>query len=327
MKAVIVKKPGGTEQLAIGEAATPRPAEGELLVRVRAAALNRADILQREGNYPPPPGASEILGLDMAGIVESTGEGCSRFRAGDPVFGLLPGGGYAEFAVLPEAMALPVPAHFTFEQAAAVPEVFLTGFQTLFWIGRLRAGETVLIHAGASGVGTAAIQLAREAGAAVLATAGSDEKCGRCRSLGATRAVNYRSEEFHDAVMEHTGGTGADLILDFVAAPYWHKNIASLRIDGRLVLISLMGGALVERVDLGELQKRRLQVSGTTLRGRSVEYKIRLTREFAEFAMPRFADRRLQPVIDGVYPWERVAEAHARMEANLNVGKIVLTIP
>jgi tumor protein p53-inducible protein 3 len=326
MRAVIVKQSGGMNQLTISGVPTPEPAPGELLVRVRAAALNRADILQREGNYPPPPGASEILGLDMAGVVEEAGRGCKTRRAGDRVFGLLPGGGYAEYAVIPEAMAMLIPGHLTFEQAAAVPEVFLTAFQTLVWIGRLQAGETVLIHAGASGVGTAAIQLANELGAAVLATTGTDEKCESCRSLGAVRAINYRKEDFLAAVLEHTRSMGVDLILDFVAAPYWQKNIAALGTDARMVLISLMGGSIADRVDLGEILTKRLQISGTTLRGRPEQYKIRLTEEFAEFALARLAAGQLKPVIDSVFPWEQVAEAHARMEANRNIGKIVLTV-
>lgn len=326
MKAVIVKRPGGVDQLAIGEVAEPEPAQGELLVRVRAAALNRADILQREGNYPPPPGASEILGLDMAGIVESSGAGCRRFKEGDRVFGLLPGGGYAEYAVIPEAMAMPVPVSFTFEQAAAVPEVFLTAFQTLFWIGRLQAGETVLIHSGGSGVGTAAIQLAADAGATVLTTTGTEEKCESCRSLGAVRAINYRSRDFASAVMDHTGGGGVDLILDFVAAPYWEKNISVLRTDGRMVLISLMGGSVAQSVDLGQILKKRLQINGTTLRGRSVDYKTRLTRAFAESGLDKLASGRLKPVIDSVFSWDKVADAHTRMEANRNTGKIILMV-
>lgn len=326
MKAVIVKRPGGVDQLAIGEVAEPEPAQGELLVRVRAAALNRADILQREGNYPPPPGASEILGLDMAGVVESSGAGCRRFKEGDRVFGLLPGGGYAEYAVIPEAMAMPVPVSFTFEQAAAVPEVFLTAFQTLFWIGRLQAGETVLIHSGGSGVGTAAIQLAADAEATVLTTTGTEEKCESCRSLGAVRAINYRSRDFASAVMDHTGGGGVDLILDFVAAPYWEKNISVLRTDGRMVLISLMGGSVAQSVDLGQILKKRLQINGTTLRGRSVDYKTRLTRAFAESGLDKLASGRLKPVIDSVFSWDKVADAHTRMEANRNTGKIILMV-
>jgi tumor protein p53-inducible protein 3 len=326
MRAVTVKQPGGVDRLAIDEVPTPEPRQGELLVRVRAAALNRADILQREGNYPPPPGASEILGLDVSGVVERPGSGCRRYKEGDRVFGLLPGGGYAQYAVIPEEMAMPIPGELTFEQAAAVPEVFLTAFQVLFWIGRLEAGETVLVHAGASGVGTAAIQLAGKAGASVLTTTGADEKCERCRALGAVRAINYRSEDFAAAVQDHTRGEGVDLILDFVAAAYWEKNISVLRTDGRMVLISLLGGSMVQGVDLGRIQKKRLQITGTTLRGRPEEYKIRLTREFADFGLAKLAEGSLKPVVDSVFPWTQVAAAHARMEANRNVGKIVLAV-
>jgi tumor protein p53-inducible protein 3 len=315
MKAIIVKRPGGADQLSIGEIPTPVPGAGELLVRVRAAALNRADILQREGNYPPPPGASGILGLDMAGIVERAGPECSRYSKGDRVCGLLPGGGYAEYAVLPESLAMPIPSGWSFEQAASVPEVFLTAFQTLFWIGRLDAGERVLIHAGASGVGTAAIQLAREAAAVVLTTAGSEEKCATCRSLGAYAAINYREGPFAGAVLEATDG------------PYFEQNFSVLRTDGRLILISTLGGGTVEGLKLGILIARRLQITGTTLRSRSVEYKARLTQDFMRFALERFVEGTLQPVIDRVYPWERAAEAHRHMEANRNIGKIVLSIP
>jgi tumor protein p53-inducible protein 3 len=315
VKAIVVRRPGGPEQLALEEVPTPVPAGGELLVRVRAAALNRADILQREGNYPPPPGASEILGLDVAGVVEAAGVGCSRFKAGDRVLGLLSGGGYAQYAVLPETLAIPIPKGWEFAQGAAVPEVFLTAFQTLFWIGRLRAGERVLIHAGASGVGTAAVQLAREAGATVLTTAGGEDKCAACRK-----------GPFAEAAIEATGGQGVDLILDFVAAPYLEQNISILRTDGRLVLISTLGGGRVEGFRLGTLIAKRLQITGTTLRSRSVEYKARLTHDLEEFALERFARGALEPVVDSIFPWEKVAEAHQRMEANRNVGKIVLTV-
>jgi tumor protein p53-inducible protein 3 len=326
VKAVIVRQPGGPEQLAIGEVPTPVPAAGELLVRVRAAALNRADVLQRQGNYPPPPGASDVLGLDMAGVVEAAGPGCLERHAGDRVCGLLPGGGYAQYAVLPEALAIPIPEGWSFEQAAAIPEVFLTAFQTLFWIGRLKAGERALIHAGASGVGTAAIQLAREAGATVLATAGSDQKCAACRELGAAAAINYRRGPFAAEVMRSTGGEGVDLILDFVAAPYFAQNLSILRVDGRLVLISTLGGGTVKDLKLGNLIARRLQITGTTLRARSVDYKARLTGDFKGFALERFARGVLKPVVDRCFPWEQVAEAHRYMEANRNTGKIVLSV-
>ena len=326
MKAVLVRQPGGPEQLTLGEYPTPEPGPGELLVRVHATALNRADILQRRGLYPPPPGASPLLGLEAAGVVAALGEGCAGWRVGDRVFALLPGGGYAEYVTVPAAMALPIPPSLSFEQAAAIPEAFLTAFQTLFWIGRLQAGEWVLIHAGASGVGTAAIQLARDAGARVAVTAGSEPKLQACRDLGAEVAINYKLGPFAPKVLEATGGRGVDLILDFVGAPYWEQNLECLATDGRLVLIATMGGGIVDRFDLRRLMGKRLQVTGTTLRSRSLEYKTRLTREFAARALPKFADGTLRPVIDRVFPWEQVAEAHRYMESNRNIGKIVLKV-
>ena len=217
---------------------------------------------------------------------------------------LLPGGGYAQYAVVPEAMAMAIPESFSFEQAAAIPEVFLTALQTLFWIGKLKAKESVLVHAGASGVGTAAIQLAREAGARVIVTAGTDEKCETCVSLGADRAVNYKSEDFSREVSDYTKGRGVDLILDFVGASYWEKNLASLAMEGRLVIIAVLGGKIVERLDLGQIQGKRLQITGTTLRARELDYKVRLTRDFEAFAKERLMDGRLAPVIDSVFPWE-----------------------
>ncbi|HEY8393937.1 MAG TPA: NAD(P)H-quinone oxidoreductase [Thermaerobacter sp.] len=326
MRAVLVRQPGGPEQLYLGEYPTPEPHEGELLVRVRATALNRADILQRRGLYPPPPGASPILGLEMAGVVERTGPGCPGWQPGDRVFALLPGGGYAEYVTVPAGMAMRIPAKLTFEEAAAIPEAFFTAYQTLFWIGRLQAGERVLVHAGASGVGTAAIQLARDAGAEVLVTAGSEAKLEACRSLGASHAFNYKDGPFAPRVLEATGGRGVDLVLDFVGAPYWEQNLECLATDGRLVLIATMGGGVLERCDLRRLLAKRLQVTGTTLRSRSPEYKARLTQEFATRILPRFAEGRLRPIIDRVFPWEQVADAHRYMEANRNIGKIVLRV-
>ncbi len=325
MNAIIIKQPGGADQLEIGTFPTPEPVENELLVKVKATALNRADIMQRQGHYPPPEGASPILGLEMAGVVEAAGAACSRYTVGDRVCALLPGGGYAEYAVVPEALALPIPENLDYEQAAAIPEVFLTAYQCLLLIGRLQAGETVLIHAGASGVGTAAIQLAREAGARVFVTAGSERKLAVCRELGAEVAINYTHGSFAPAVLDATGKRGVNLVLDFVGASYWEQNISALALDGRMVLIALLGGATVAQVNLGALLGKRIQLTATTLRSRSVEYKIQLTRDFAGFALPRFADGRVKPVIDRVFPWEQASEAHQYMEANRNIGKIVLS--
>jgi tumor protein p53-inducible protein 3 len=314
MKAVVIKEKGGAEQLEIKEIAKPTCKEDELLVRVKATAVNRADIAQREGAYPPPPGASPILGLELAGIVEEVGEACQdRWAVGDRVFGLLSGGGYAEYAVLPGVLALPIPESLSFEEAAAIPEVFLTAYQCLFWIGRLQKGEKVLIHAGASGVGTAAIQLARATGAEALVTVGSEEKRDFCLRLGAKHAFNYREGNFSDKVLEATDGQGVDVVLDFVGAPYWQQNLSVLKMDGRLVFISA-------------ILRKRLTITGTTLRSRSLAYKEALNRDFASFALPRLVSGELKPVIDTVYPLSEVQEAHRYMEQNKNKGKIVLRI-
>lgn len=327
MRAILISRPGGAKQLYMGEYEKPHGTADDILVRVKATALNRADILQREGKYPPPKGASPILGLEMAGVVEEVGENCQEmWRPGDRVFGLLPGGGYAEYAVVPGKMAMPIPDSFTFEQAAAIPEAFLTAYQTLFWIGQLRSGETVLIHAGASGVGTAAIQLAKAAGASPAVTVGTEEKREACLKLGADFAFNYKEGPFLEKVKAATNGEGVDLILDFVGAPYWEQNIDLLKTDGRLVLISSLGGSRVEKVSLAKILTKRLQITGTTLRSRSLEYKTDLTQEFASFALPRFMSGELRPVIDRVFSWENVREAHRYMEENKNIGKIVLAI-
>jgi tumor protein p53-inducible protein 3 len=324
MKAVLVKEPGDADQLTLGTFPMPEPADNELLVKVNATALNRADILQRKGLYPPPKGASPVLGLEMAGVVEEVGAKCYGWEAGDKVFGLLPGGGYAEYVSIPEAMAMPIPKDFSFEEAAAIAEVFLTAYQTLFWIARVQPGETVLIHAGASGVGTAAIQLVKAAGARSLVTAGTEQKLEMCRQLGAEIAITYTEGRFDSKVLEATQNQGVNVLLDFIGASYWEQNFSVLANDGRWVLISTLGGAKVEQLDLRGFMKKRVQFTATTLRARSQDYKIRLTRDFAEFALPRFTDGRLKPVIDSIFPWEKVADAHRYMEANKNSGKIIL---
>ncbi len=325
MRAIVVDEPGGPEQLRLGEHVRSVPAEDELLVRVRATALNRADTMQRRGTYPPPEGASEILGLEMAGTVAHVGAACAGWSAGDRAFGLLPGGGYAEHVVIHHEMAMRIPDSLSFVEAAAIPEVFLTAFQALHWLGDLEEGEHVLIHAGASGVGTAAIQLARAAGAHVHVTA-SAPKHALCRSLGAETAIDYRTEDFAQHVLEATGGHGADLILDFIGAPYFEPNMRALATDGRVVYLAMLGGSRVEALDLRKPFAKRARLLFTTLRSRSLDYKIRLTRDFAEHVLPRLADGTLRPVIDRVYDWTDVAGAHRRMEANENAGKLVLRV-
>lgn len=326
MKAVLLHGHGDTDVLHIGETDDPIAGAGELLVRVHATALNRADILQRRGGYPPPPGASEILGLEMAGVVVGIGANVSNWRVGDRVCALLPGGGYAEYVTVPAEAAMSIPANLTYEEATAIPEVFLTAYLNLFWLGGLSAGKTVLIHAGASGVGTAAIQLVREAGGTSLVTAGSAAKLERCLDLGATAGWNYHDGSFEPWVKEQTSGRGVDIILDFIGATYFEDNVKSLAVDGRLIIIGTMGGAEVPGLNLGQLLYRRLQVIGTALRSRSVSDKAKLSQELMDFARARFEAGIIKPVIDTVFDWTEVANAHRYMEANQNIGKIVLHV-
>ena len=325
MQAVLVDEPGGPENLRLGEHEKPVPGDEELLVKVHATALNRADILQRKGQYPPPPHASPLLGLEMAGLVEEVGDRCINWNEGDRVFGLLSGGGYAEYAVIHQDMAMAIPPDLPFVEAAAVPEVFLTAYQALHWLGDVQAGKHVLIHAGGSGVGTAAIQLTKEAGAHPYITA-SAPKHNRCRALGAELAVNYKEEGFVDPVLEATKGKGADIVLDFVGAPYFQDNVEVLAADGRLVLLATLGGDELASFNLRRLFAKRAHLIATTLRSRSQGYKIELSEDFAADVLPHFIDGTLEPVIDSVYDWSDVAEAHRRMEANENLGKIVLRV-
>jgi putative PIG3 family NAD(P)H quinone oxidoreductase len=325
MEAVIVRQPGGPEQLEIGKWQIPEPQANEVLVKVEATALNRADTMQRSGKYPPPAGASPILGLELAGKVVDLGKEVSRWKKGDPVFGLLPGGGYAQYAVIHEEMAMAVPKHLSMEEAVAIPEVFLTAFQALQWLGKVKANDYVLIHAGASGVGTAAIQLARELGAHVLVTA-SAAKHKVCMDLGAELAIDYKTTRFDQKVLEVTQGKGADVIIDFIAADYFQQNIDCLATDGRLILLATLSGGKISEFDLRKILTKRLQIIGSTLRSRSKAYQIELTKQMAAFALPRFEDGRLKPIIDRVLDWHQVQEAHRLMESNQNAGKIVLTI-
>jgi putative PIG3 family NAD(P)H quinone oxidoreductase len=325
MKAILVKSYGEADQMYIGEAPTPSPKAQEILVKVHATALNRADTLQRRGAYPPPSGASEIMGLEIAGEVAEIGEGVTRWKKGDKVFGLISGGGYAEYAVIPEEMTMALPSYLSYEQAAAIPEVFLTAFQALNWLGKLQAGEKILIHAAASGVGTAAIQLAKAMKAEIFATA-SASKHSICYELGASKVIDYKSQDFQEEIKKYTEGQGVELILDFVAANYFHQNIQSLSMDGRLVILALLGGMEVEKFNLGLVLRKRLQIIGSTLRVRSLNYQIKLTKEFWSFAQPLFKTQELKPIIDTVYPWTEIVKAHTQMEANKNIGKLVITL-
>lgn len=326
MRAIVIDRPGGPESMRLGNIPDPVPGPDDLLVRVHATALNRLDLMQREGRYPLPPGAPDTLGVEMAGEVLGWGEHVTGWSRGERVCALLLGGGYAEQVTVPAAMAIPIPDNLSYEKAAAIPEVFLTAYLNLFTIGNLQAGNYTLIHGGASGVGTAAIQLAREAGAYPIVTAGTEEKLARCRELGAVAAINYHDGPFEPAVIAATGGRGVAVILDMVGAPYWEQNLNCLERAGRLILVAAQGGFKVE-ANLGVIQAKRARVIGTMLRPLPLEEKIALTQDFKAFALPRFADGRLISVIDSVYTLEQAAEAHRRMASNANIGKIILRVP
>lgn len=325
MRAVIVTEEGAPEHMTIGEVPAPEPGPDEVLVKVHATALNRADTFQRQGHYPPPEGASDILGLEMAGTVAETGTGVLDWHENDRVFALLDGGGYAEYTVVHKDRLMAVPPGMSMREAAAVPEVFLTAYQALHWLGGLQSGHHVLVHAGASGVGTAALQLARRAEAHPYVTA-SAPKHEVCRDLGAEATIDYQSENFAHRIAEITDERGVDIILDFIGAPYFHQNIDSLALDGRVVQLATLGGSTVEQVSLRALMAKRAQLLASTLRSRSLAYKVQLTQEFASDVLPQFIDGQLQPVIDSVYDWADVADAHRRMENNENAGKIVLSV-
>ena len=325
MLAIEIAHPGGPEVLRAVDRDVPVPATGEVLIRVQAAGVNRPDILQRLGRYPPPPGASDIPGLEVAGQVEAIGSGVTRWNVGDLVCALVAGGGYAEYCVAPEPQCLPVPASLDPVRAAALPETFFTVWTNLFQRGRLQTGETVLIHGGTSGIGTTAIQLARAAGATVYATAGSHEKCLACERLGAEHAINYQTRDFVQAVNEFTAGRGVNAILDIVGGGYFERNMECLAIDGRLVQIGLLGGAKAE-FNLARLMQKRLTVTGSTLRIRSVEEKGALARELEARVWPLLESGKVAPVIHGALPLTRAADAHRLLEAGQVIGKLVLTV-
>jgi len=323
MKAIVITEPGGPEKLELRDLPDPEPGPGEVVLEVAATALNRADLLQRRGLYPPPPGATDILGLECAGRVSSLGSDVASLKVGERVAALLPGGGYAERVVIPETMAIPLDDTWDLLDAAAVPEAFLTAREALFTLGRLEPGAHVLIHAAAGGVGSAAVQLAHQHGAQVIATAGTPEKLAKVEELGASHMVNYKSEDFVDAALAASGGRGVDVVLDFVGGTYWEKHAKCLANGGRCVVIGVMGGATA-KVNLGKLLMKRHQILGLVMRSRPLLDKVAITRSFVRESLPLFKDGRLRPVIDSVLPLEGARQAHERMEANLNLGKIVL---
>ncbi|WP_291725399.1 NAD(P)H-quinone oxidoreductase [Bernardetia sp.] len=327
MKAVLHNTENPNQPLKIGEVEKPIPSENEVLVKVKATALNRADLLQRAGKYPPPKGASKILGLELVGEVVEVGKNVTRYKVGDEVFGLVGGGGYAQFAVIDEKMAIPKPSFFSYEQAAAIPEVFLTAFQTISWTFGIneKNSKSILIHAGASGVGSAAIQICKALGMRVFVTA-SKEKHSFCQSLGADVVIDYQNEDFEKIVLEKTEDKGVNYIIDFIGKDYWNQNINSIATDGKIVLLAAMSGAKLESVNLAKLLMKRVQVTGSTLRSRSLEYQQKLTKEFIEFAMPWFESGELKPVVDKVFDWNFAEKAHQYMQNNQNKGKIILSI-
>ncbi|MCS3804041.1 NADPH2:quinone reductase [Chromobacterium alkanivorans] len=322
MLAVVQSAPGGVDTLQLDEIAPPLRGAGQLLLRVMAAGINRADLAQRAGHYPPPPGASPILGLEVAGVVEEA-DADSRFRPGDAVFGLIGGGGYAEYALLDEALAIAKPDWLSWVEAASLPEAWMTAWFNLVEKAGLQAGETVLVHAGASGVGAAAIQLAGLLGAQAFASAGSEEKAAFCRQLGAAQAFNYRQTPAFGALVKDWGG--ADVVLDPVGASYLNDNLSALKPDGRLVNIGLLGGAKAE-LNLGALLMKRISLIGSTLRPQPLEVKARLARAVEARILPALEQGRLRLTLDSSYPVAQVADAHAYVEANRNLGKVVLTL-
>ena len=323
MRTVEVTTLGEPEGLSIGERAVPIPSAGEVLLRVAAAGVNRADTMQRRGNYPPPPGASDVLGLEVSGTVAAVGDAVSQWQVGDPVCAILAGGGYAEYCVVPVPQCLPCPLGVPLIDAAALPEAYCTVWTNVMERGGLKKGETFLVHGGSSGIGTVAIQLAHLFGAQVFATAGTKEKCDACLRLGAERAINYQKEDFVEVVRAVTDGRGVELILDMVGGPYLQRNLDSLAVEGRLVLIALMEGA-EGKLDLAKLMSRRLTLTGSTLRSRSVEQKASIIQALSEVVWPRLSKGDLYPVIHARYPLSDAAEAHRVMESSTHIGKLLL---
>ena len=325
MTAIEIPEFGGPEALVPGRRPLPEPAEGELLVKVAAAGVNRPDVLQRSGGYPPPPGASDIPGLEIAGTVAALAPGVEGWRPGDQVTALVAGGGYAEYCTAPAPQCLPLPAGLSLAEAAAIPETFFTVWSNVFERGGLAEGESFLVHGGSSGIGTTAIQLARAFGARVFTTAGSAEKCEACRALGAELAINYREQDFVEAVKEATEGRGVDLILDMVGGDYVARNIASLAPDGRLVYIAFLSGPKVE-LNLLPVMLKRLSITGSTLRARSVAFKGAIAEQLREKVWPLIEAGRVKPVLFKSFPLAEAAGAHRLMESSGHIGKIVLTV-
>jgi NADPH:quinone reductase len=322
MRHITVEKSGGPEGMKLADGPDPKPADGEVLIEVAYAGINRPDVLQRQGGYPPPPGASPILGLEVAGkVVKAAGS----WKVGDEVCALVSGGGYAELCAAPAPQCLPIPGGLGLLEGAALPETFFTVWTNVFQRGRLQKGETIIVHGGTSGIGTTAIQLAHAFGARVFATAGSDEKCAFCRKIGADEAINYRSQDFVAEVKRITDGKGVELILDMVGGPYLEKNVRCLAVEGRLVQIAFLQSSKVE-LDFLPMMLKRLTLTGSTLRPRSVEQKAAIARELHEKVWPLLEAGTVRPVIHKVFPLEQAAEGHRLMESSQHIGKIMLKV-
>ena len=326
MIAIEISTPGGPEVLIPAERPRPACGPGEVVIKVAAAGVNRPDVVQRLGHYPPPPGASDIPGLEVAGTVDEIASDVTNWRRGDAVCALVSGGGYAEYCAVPAPQCLPVPRGIDLVHAAAIPETTFTVWTNVLERGRLQKGETLLVHGGSSGIGTTAIQLARTFGARVLTTAGSSEKCAACEALGAERAINYRTTDFVAAVREATDGRGADVILDIVGGDYLQRNIDTLARDGRLVHIGQLGGAKAQ-INLGPVLRNRLTITGSTLRPRSVAEKGAIARELLKHVWPVFESGAVKVIVDKTFPLALADGAHRLMEASTQIGKLVLTVP
>ncbi len=326
MRAAVITKPGGPEVFEIQEIDDPKCGNEDVLVQVKASALNRADTLQRKGRYPSPVGIrSDVPGLEMSGIVLDVGSLVQGFNPGDRVFGLLGGGGYAEKVVTNQHMIALIPGNLNFEEAASIPEVFITAFDAIVNQCQLEMGESVLIHAVGSGVGTAAVQIAKSLGVRTFGTSGSDEKLSYAKDLGLDVPINYHKDDFSEVISKDTNDQGVDVVLDVIGAPYWYKNIQSLSSQGRLVLVGTMGGSTLE-IDFGQLMQKRLKIFGTVLRARSMPEKMALNQQFIKNLLPLISIGKIRPIVDKIFPLEKVSDAHIYMESNKNFGKIVLSI-
>ncbi|MDB5006901.1 MAG: zinc-binding dehydrogenase [Mucilaginibacter sp.] len=324
MKAVVITRPGGPEVLQIKERPVPTYSPDEVLVKVYAAGINRPDVFQRKGNYPPPPGASpDIPGLEIAGVVTETGTNVMRWKIGDKVCALVMGGGYAEYCAVPQGQCVPVPGNLSFIEAASLPETFFTVWSNVFDRGALKHNESLLVHGGSSGIGVAAIQMATAMGHIVYVTAGSDEKCSFCKQLGAAKAINYKTENFADVIKQITNGKGVDVILDMIGGDYTAGNLQSLADEGRLVLINIMKGKDVQ-VDLSVIMRKRLSVTGSMLRSRETSFKADIAQNLEIIIWPLLISGKIKPIINAVFPADKAADAHRLMESSEHIGKIVL---